>query len=84
MLSYRNLQRQATAADWVAHTYQVAAAVQKVFSGVQDAESSQRAFIVSGTEAYLAPYNRAVQDLPGQLDTVSQLVSDNPAQISAV
>ncbi len=58
VLSYRNLQRQASAADWVAHTYQVAAAVQKVFSSVQDAESSQRAFLVSGTETYLAPYNR--------------------------
>ena len=82
VLSYRNLQRQAFAADWVAHTYQVAAAVQKVFSSVQDAESSQRAFIVSGTEAYLDPYNRAIRDLPGQLDTVSLLVSDNPRQIA--
>ena len=56
--------------------------MQKVFSSVQDAESSQRAFLVSGTEAYLAPYNRAINTLPGQLDTVELLISDNPAQIA--
>ena len=81
ILSYRNLQRQAAAADLVAHTYQVTGALQKTFSSVQDAENAQRAFVVSGVEEYLAPYQRTMRELPGQLDTVGQLVNDNPKQI---
>ena len=80
VLSYENLERQAAAADWVAHTYQVAVEVQQVFSSVQDAESAQRAFVVSGNEKYLAPYDRAVRDLSTQLDSVSRLIKDNPVQ----
>ena len=48
---------------------------------MQDTESSQRAFTVAGKEEYLAPYYRALRELPGQLDAVSLLLSDNPTQI---
>lgn len=78
--AFYNLQQQSAAADWVSHTYQVVAGLQGVFSSVQDAESSQRAFIVSGNEAYLGPCNNALRTLPGQLDAVGQLISDNPQQ----
>ena len=80
--SFFNLQRQAAAADWVLHTYQVVSGLQGIFSSVQDAESSQRAFVVSGNEAYLEPCNKALRALPAQLDAVSGLMSDNPRQQS--
>lgn len=84
ILSYRNLQRQGTAADWVAHTYQVAVGLQTVYASVQDAESAQRAFAVSGTEAYLAPLERASANLPAQIDAVTRLTADNPARAAQV
>ena len=62
-----NLRQQAEAADWVTHTYQVVAGLQGIFSSVQDAESSQRAFLVSGNETYLGPCDRAMRMTAGTI-----------------
>ena len=78
--SYHNLQRQAEAAGWVEHTYGVATALQQVLSSVQDADSNQRMFVVTGTSANLDAYAAIVATLPRQLDAVGQLVVDNPKQ----
>ncbi len=80
--SFFNLQKQSEAADWVTHTYQVVSGLQGVFSSVQDVESAQRAFTVSGNEAYLEPYSNALRALPRQLEALGRLVSDNPGQLA--
>ena len=79
--AFFNLRQQAAAADWVTHTYQVVAGLQGIFSSVQDAESSQRAFLVSGNETYLEPCYHALEVLPGQFNAVAGLVVDNPHQL---
>lgn len=81
VLSYHSIQHQAEASDWVGHTYRVTTALQRVFSYVQDAESAQRAFSIAGKENYLDPYQRAVAALPGELDRLRALISDNPEQL---
>ena len=78
--AFLNLREQSQAADWVTHSYQVVAGLQGIFSSVQDAESSQRAFVVSGNETYLEPCYNALRILPGQLDAVAGLVRDNVIQ----
>ncbi len=82
VLSYRSIERQAHTADWVSHTHQVTSSLQRVFSYVQDAESAQRAFTIAGKENYLAPHQRALDALPGELDRLGTLLGDNPAQIA--
>jgi signal transduction histidine kinase len=81
-LSYRNIKRQADAARWVAHTAQVDVVLKDIFADVQDAESGQRMFTVSGTERYLEPCNAAIQRLPGELDQARDLMGENPVQIA--
>ena len=81
-LSYRNIERQADAADWVDHTHQVAENLAGIFSVVQDADNSVRTFVLTGTEAALQPYATALQILPGKLDAMSRTVRDNPAQLA--
>ncbi len=81
-LSYRSIQQQGNAARWVAHTYQVAVVLKDIFSGVQDVESAQRMFSVSGVESYLVPCNAAFDKLPGQLAKARDLLSDNPTQLA--
>ena len=76
-----NLRQQSAAADWVTHTYQVVGGLQGIFSSVQDAESSQRAFLVSGNETYLGPCYNAFRVLPGQFEAVRSLIQDNPTQL---
>jgi two-component system sensor kinase len=81
-MSYRNIRDAHTAANWVSRTDQTALVLKDIFSSVQDAESAQRAFTMSGVEAYLAPYNNAIQALPGELAHARQLISDNPVQVA--
>lgn len=79
--SYHNIQKQAEAAGWVEHTYRVATALQDILSGVQDADTAQRMYVLSGTLAYLDAYQKTTHDLPTQLDRVGSLVADNPRQL---
>ena len=37
--------------------------LQALFSTLQDAETGQRGFLITGDEAYLAPYERALGEL---------------------
>ena len=78
--SYHNIQKQAEATGWVEHTYQVATALQGVVAGVQDADSAQRLFTLSGVQSPLETYETVVRTLPIQLDRVGNLISDNPRQ----
>ena len=81
-LSYRNIERQADAADWVDHSHRVAEDLTEIFSFVQDLDNSVRTFVLSGTETALQPYASALQILPGKLDAMGKLIQDNPAQLA--
>jgi CHASE3 domain sensor protein len=67
--------------DLVVHTYQVISAVERAFSDIQDAETGQRGFIITGDEKYLDPYEHALQTTPESLPKVRQLIVDRPDQL---
>lgn len=56
--------RMAEAVDRVFEASIVSATSQRLFSTLQDAETSQRGFLLTGEEAYLEPYKIAQQELP--------------------
>jgi PAS domain S-box-containing protein len=66
--------------DWVEHTQRVLLELATVESLIRDAETSQRGFLYTGEERYLEPYNSAPADIKAHLDTLANLVSDNPTQ----
>lgn len=70
--------------DLVRHTLQLETALSDTWSLLQDAEIGQRSFILTGDERFLEPYVAATQKLPGALDTIQALVSDNPDQTDAI
>jgi CHASE3 domain sensor protein len=67
--------------DLVVHTYQVISAVERAFSDIQDAETGQRGFIITGDDKYLDPYEHALQTIPESLPAVRQLIVDRPDQL---
>ena len=73
-------QRFSSSEQWVAHTAQVIQTVEHVILRVQAAESRQRGYSSTWQEDFLAPYQAAVDTLPGQLAAVGRLVSDNSIQ----
>ncbi|MBL8580752.1 MAG: CHASE3 domain-containing protein [Rhizobiaceae bacterium] len=51
-----------------------------LLSLVQDAETGQRGYLLTGNESYLEPYSAAVSAIPGELSEIRKEVAGNTAQ----
>ena len=65
----------------VAHTWEVIADLDHAFGLVKDAETGARGYLITDDPAYLAPSEEAARLLPGELEHLQALVSDNPPQL---
>ncbi len=65
--------------EWVLHSLAVREQLTQVRILVQAAETGQRGYLITGRDAYLAPYDNAVAAFPATLESLATLVSDNPA-----
>ncbi len=72
------------AADWVAHSLEVQARAVGLLSEIEDVELGQRGYLLTRSEAYLAPYEKARAAIPRALSSLRSHVADNPAQIAQV
>jgi signal transduction histidine kinase/CheY-like chemotaxis protein/CHASE3 domain sensor protein len=79
-LSYRSLAARAEAADAVNHTNEVQDHLHRFLSQLKDAETGQRGYLLTSSEAYLEPYEKARTTIPVELAGLQHLISDNPAQ----
>ena len=64
----------------VTHTYEVLGELSEVISNLQDAETGQRGFILTGEEEFLEPYTAALPLISSNIGDVRQLTEDNPLQ----
>src|SRR5216684_7306837 len=65
-LSFWQQEKASTEAKgWLVHTYAVIAQIELLLSKLQDAETGQRAYLLTGSEEYLEPYLDALRDAPG-------------------
>lgn len=62
------------------HSLEVRRAQAVLFSAIQDAETGQRGYLLTADPVYLAPFDRAVEHLPGLEADLRRLVADNPDQ----
>ena len=79
-VAYRSVTQQTEAADWVAHTREVQTVLADLLSNLQDAETGQRGYVITGAESYLAPYTDGTARAEDNRKRLAQLVSDNPRQ----
>jgi PAS domain S-box-containing protein len=68
----------------VEESHQVLEASGSLLTRAIDAETGQRAFLLTGDETFLQPYKGARADIDRSLATLRQLVADDPAQMSRV
>lgn len=54
--------------------------LERLFSMLQDAETGQRGFVITGEERYLAPYNDALLRVQPAISEIKKLTADNPNQ----
>jgi PAS domain S-box-containing protein len=83
-LSYLALVRQLEDRAWITHTQTVLEMLGDVRSNITDTETGERGYLLTGEDAYLAPYDRGLRELRRNLDALRQLTLDNPLQQSAL
>ncbi len=76
-LSLRNIE---DAVRWNTHTLHVLDVADEVLAAVLDQETGARGFLVSGDEAFLAPFESGRARVASALARLKSLTADNPAQ----
>lgn len=75
-----SLQKQVAAQTWVEHTLYVRTALLQTLSTLQDAETGQRGFLLTGDETFLEPFRNAERTIGERWATLERTVSDNEMQ----
>ncbi len=79
-VSFSNVQVLKTDSQKIVQSHEVIAALDILLSTMQDAETGQRGFLLTGNEKYLQPYNDAVSKVNSELSTIATLTQDNNNQ----
>ncbi|WP_187806950.1 CHASE3 domain-containing protein [Aquipseudomonas alcaligenes] len=79
-ISYRNTLNLLETSHWVAHTHEVMAQLSSLLSIMQDAETGQRGYLLTGVDQYLEPYTDALHQESESMNRLRQLTIDNPIQ----
>ncbi|MBE0647101.1 MAG: methyl-accepting chemotaxis protein, partial [Bacteroidales bacterium] len=80
LITFYNLAKIEQDNSWVVHTQDVLHTINSELSDLQDAETGQRGFLITGRDHYLDPYHAGVTACFDHLKQLKQLTSDNPAQ----
>jgi CheY-like chemotaxis protein/signal transduction histidine kinase/CHASE3 domain sensor protein len=79
-IAYMNIQVLRDDNQTLLHSNEVITALNQLLSTVQDAETGQRGFLLTGNNRYLEPYNSAVASLAARLNIIGSLTVDNGNQ----
>jgi methyl-accepting chemotaxis protein len=84
VVSYRSVTEQVAAVDLVEHSLEVKDQLAELLSSLQDAETGQRGYVLTGVESYLVPYTAGAARAEDIRKHLAQLVSDSPIQETRV
>jgi methyl-accepting chemotaxis protein len=80
VVSFLSLNRLIESSSWKDHTYGVTNELTDVLAKVDDAETGQRGFLLTGLSSYLDPYDAAIAKIGATIEDVRKLTADNPVQ----
>ncbi|MBN9020929.1 MAG: CHASE3 domain-containing protein, partial [Rhizobiales bacterium] len=83
-VAYLNFNALRVANQRIVQTHQAIVSLDVLLSQIQDAETGQRGFLLTGEEPYLAPYSAALRAIPAQLDEIEDRTSLNTGQSEAL
>ena len=78
--AYLDWSRYRAAGAEAARSKQILESTDRLLSCILDAESSQRGFLLTGEERYLAPYGQAVRTVSNEMSNLSSLVRRDAVQ----
>ena len=70
IIAHRSVQILAHTSDEVLRSKELELSLERLLSSLRDAETGQRGYIVTGSEAYLFPYNAALREIDGRMLTL--------------
>jgi CHASE3 domain sensor protein len=79
-VTFDGIRRAAQSRALVAHTRDIIDRAQSTLSRLQDAETGERGFLITGDASYLEPYDRGVSSLATDTTALRALTKDNVAQ----
>lgn len=77
---YREFRSAAALRVQVEDSYETQSRIQGVFSLLQDAETGQRGYVITGDERFLEPYSRAIDALDAELADLGRRAAVTPGQ----
>jgi len=82
LISYtlRSADRSTAAAARELHSVQVMLETQQLLSALQDVESGERGYLLTGDRTFLEPYHRGLAEAPARFNSLRTLTADNAVQ----
>jgi len=80
VMSFRGMVVSTESDRWVRHTHEVLENLQSSLSAMQEVESSDREFVLTGNEQFLKPYRDSIFRLHEEETIIKNLTADNPEQ----
>ena len=81
-VSYWSVTSYLSAAAERRHTYELRSRIASIISHLQDAETGQRGYLLTGSESYLEPYRNGVAAVQDDLTVLQRLASGDSARAS--
>jgi PAS domain S-box-containing protein len=78
LVSYRATRRLIDNERLVGHTHEVISELEDVMSTMDDAETGERGYLLTGEKSYLEPYQSAVSAIHARVEKLVRLTADNP------
>lgn len=72
--------REVDDASWVTRTHEVKTQIALLLADLLDAETGMRGYLITGDDAFLAPYRAGTQRVAATLNTLRNLTADSPEQ----
>ncbi|MBU4434950.1 MAG: response regulator [Alphaproteobacteria bacterium] len=80
IIAYHNIEVLRINSTRIQHTHTVLISIDELFSTIQDAETGQRGFLLTGNDRYLEPYQTAAAAVASRIDAIDALTKENPTQ----
>jgi len=79
-ISYRSTSDMIEATQWRQHTYEVLAELKGVLLLLEQVETGQRGYAITGEEGFLEPYHAALGQIDPAIRELRKMTEDNPSQ----
>ncbi|MCP4724814.1 MAG: response regulator [bacterium] len=83
-IGYTNIKALEEDIEWVTHTENAIIMSKNILSKLQDSETGQRGFLITGEEHYLEPFDSGKSSVNREVEALLVYTSDNPVQTNRI